>query len=199
VLIALYENETPFEPVIVDLSDTASRAAFQQVWPMAKFPVLRDDAARRTLPESTIIIEYLAQHHAGPVQLVPHDPEQALDARLYDRFFDHYVHEPMQRIVLDKLQPADGRDPGGVARAKAGLQIAYDFVESRMASRSWAIGDAFTLADCSASPALYYADRVCPIGEARPHTQRYLQRLLQRPAFARVMREAQPYMRDFPG
>src|SRR5215475_8377555 len=58
-LIALYENRVPFEPIIVDLGDEASRAAFRAVWPMAKMPVLRDEARNRTVAESTIIIEFL--------------------------------------------------------------------------------------------------------------------------------------------
>src|SRR5688572_17459093 len=86
VLIALYENETPFTPHLVDLGDEASRAAFLKIWPVGKFPVLRDDARDRTIPESSIIIEYLAQHHPARAQLVPADAERALKARLWDRF-----------------------------------------------------------------------------------------------------------------
>src|SRR3546814_3725868 len=70
VLIALYENPIPFEAKIVDLGDAQSRAAFAAVWPLAKFPVLREEASGLTIPESTTVIEYLAQHHPGPTELI---------------------------------------------------------------------------------------------------------------------------------
>src|SRR5215475_7438653 len=90
-LIALYENDTPFAPHIVDLGDAAAAAAFKAIWPIGKFPVLRDDATGQTIPESSIIIEYLARHHPGRTQLVPADPDLAWQTRLRDRFYDLYV------------------------------------------------------------------------------------------------------------
>ena len=105
VLIALYENDTPFEPRIVDLADETSRAEFLKLWPIGKIPVLRDEARDRTIPESSIIIEYLAQHYPGKMQLVPADPDLARQTRLRDRFYDLYVQEPMQKIVTDRLRP----------------------------------------------------------------------------------------------
>jgi glutathione S-transferase len=197
VLIGLYENETAFEPHIIDLGDAASRAKLQKLWPFAKFPVLRD--GERIVPESSIILEYLALHHPGKVALLPADPERALETRLQDRFFDLYVHVPMQRVVGDTLRPAGAKDPTGVAQAKALLETAYDVIEKQMATRTWAAGDAFSMADCAASPALYYANRVAPFGEGRKNTAAYLSRLLARPSFTRVMAEAQPYLHLFPG
>jgi len=198
VLIALYENGTPFRPQIVDLADPAARAALQALWPFARFPVLRDEVRDRTVPESTIIIEYLARHHPGPVALIPDDPEAARDVRFADRFYDLYVHEPMQTIVGDRLRPADARDPHGVGRARALLDVAYAMIERELAARTWAAGDAFTMADCAAAPALHYADRVHPLGERHPHATAYLRRLEARPSFARVLAEARPYAHLFP-
>jgi glutathione S-transferase len=196
-LLALYENETPFEPHIVDLADERARAEFAKLWPIAKFPVLRDDARDRTLPESTIIIEYLAQHYPGRVELLSTDPDVALETRLRDRFYDLYVHEPMQKIVTDKLRPPGKRDPHGVEQAKTLLATAYDVIDREVGTR-WTMGDAFSLADCAAAPAMYYANRVVPFG---PHENAaaYLGRLMERPSFARVLREAEPYFAQFPG
>jgi glutathione S-transferase len=201
VLLALYENATPFRPHLVELADPTARAAFQALWPIARFPVLRDDARDRTIPESTIIIEYLARHYPGPVALLPEDPTRpdlAGDVRLADRFYDLYVHEPMQKIVGDRLRPVAARDPHGVAQARLLLDVAYGMVERDMATRVWAIGDAFTMADCAAAPALHYADRVHPLGERHPHASAYLRRLEARPSFARVLAEAAPYAHLFP-
>ncbi len=199
VLIALYENGTPFEPHIVDLGNEASTAAFKKLWPVGKMPVLRDDARDRTIPESSIIIEYLAQHYPGPTELIPAQPDLALRTRLSDRFYDLYVHEPMQRIVGDKLRPAGKNDPHGVEAARAQLRLAYGMIDEEMAAKTWAMGDAFSLADCAAAPPLFYANKLMPFGESHRNVAAYFDRLTKRPSFARALIEAEPYMKFFPG
>jgi glutathione S-transferase len=198
VLIALYENETPFTGQLVDLGDAESRAALLKVWPIGKFPVLRDDARDRTIPESSIIIEYLAQHYPGRVALVPADPDLARQTRLRDRFFDLHVHEAMQKVVGDRLRPAGQHDEFGVEQAKRALQTAYGMINEEMAASTWAMGDAFSMADCAAAPALFFANLVSPIGDAHPNTAAYLSRLMARPSVARVREEAEPYFELFP-
>ena len=198
VLVALYENATPFESIVIDLANPVMRAELTNVWPLAKFPVLRDDARDQTIPESTIIIEYLAQHYPGTASLIPNDPDAGRETRLYDRLFDVYVHTPMQAIVADRLRPAASKDPYGVDQARATLVTAYDLIERHMAKRRFPVGDAFTMADCAASPALYYANRVHPFGAQRPNIAAYLARLMDRPAFRRVLSEAEPYFGMFP-
>jgi glutathione S-transferase len=195
-LIALYENEAEFSPIVVDLGDPQSRAAFLAVWPIGKFPVLRDGT--QIIPESTLIIEHLALHHPGPAQLVPADPDVALQVRLRDRFYDLHVHVHMQKVVGDRIRPADKKDPHGVEHARASLATAYGMIEREMANKTWAIGDAFTMADCAAAPALYYANKVLPFGAAHGNIASYLARLQARPSFARVLREAEPYFAMFP-
>ncbi|MBW8909427.1 MAG: glutathione S-transferase family protein [Mesorhizobium sp.] len=197
-LIAFYENETPFKPAIVDLGDEASRSAFLKVSPTGKMPALRDDARDRTVLESTIVIEYLAAHYPGPVALVPDDVDLALQVRQADRFYDFYVQAPMQKIVGDRLRPQDKTDPFGVEESRAQLRNAYDIIERDMKEKNWAVGEAFTMADCAASPALFYANKVEPFGDSFPAVKRYHDRLLARPSFARVVEEAQPYFKFFP-
>lgn len=199
VLVGLYENDTPFTPHLVDLSDPAARAALTRLTPFCKFPVLRDDARDRTVPESTIILEYLAQHYPGKVQLVPADADRALDVRAADRFYDLHVHTPLQKIVGDKLRPEGMKDPHGVEQARATLAVAYAEIDRQMATRAWATGDAFTLADCAAMPALHYANRVQPLGEGHRSARAYLGRLMERPSVVRVMAQAAPYLHMFPG
>jgi len=199
VLLALYEAETPFDAQRVDLADPAERAALARLWPVAKFPVLRDAARDEVVPESTIIIDYLAHHYPGKAELMPKDPDRARQTRLRDRFYDLYVHEPMQKIVGDRLRPADRRDPLGVEQAHATLELAYSMLEDDHATSRWAADGAFTLADCSAAPALYYGNKVHPFGAERPRVAAYLERLLARPSFARVLAEAEPYFVHFPG
>ena len=198
VLIPLYENDTPFEPVVVDLGDPASTAAFRAVWPMAKMPALRDDARGHTAAESTIVIEYLNAHYPGRVRFVPDDPDAAWKTRLWDRVFDHYVMLPMQQIVGDRLRPEDKRDPFGVEQAKEQLRGVYPTIERELGSRPWIMGDAFTLADCAAAPALFYANILVPFDPGQKALIGYLDRLMTRPSFARVLQEAKPYFRFFP-
>jgi glutathione S-transferase len=197
-LIALYENGTPFEPHVVDLSNEAAAAAFKKIWPIGKFPVLRDEDRDRLIPESSIIIEYLDQHYPGGTRFLPGDPDLARETRMRDRFFDLYLQLPMQKIVGDRLRPAEKKDPFGVEQAKAQLQTALGMVDADMASKSWAMGDAFGMADCAAAPALYYADLVMPFGSTHLHATAYLERLTSRPSFARTLKEAEPFRELFP-
>ncbi|WP_315777765.1 MULTISPECIES: glutathione S-transferase family protein [unclassified Bradyrhizobium] len=196
VLIALYENDVSFTPKLINLGDADERAAFLKLWPIGKFPVLRDE--QRTIPESSIIIEYLDQHYAGRTRFIPDDPDLALRTRLRDRFFDLYLHMPTQTVVFDRLRPADARDPLGVADARSRLRTSYAMLEAELPPRGWAMGDPFTLADCAALPALFYADRVEPLDDGLPGVRAYLDRLKTRPSVARVLAEAEPYFHMFP-
>ncbi|HET6338880.1 MAG TPA: glutathione S-transferase family protein [Polyangiales bacterium] len=197
-LIALYEHEIEFDRQIVDLADREQHAALRKISPFTKFPALEDRAKGRVITESTLIIEYLARHYPGRVTLVPADPDAAFDVRRLDRFFDLYVHEHMQKIVGDKIRPEGKQDPFGVEQARATLATAYDVLERELGSQPWAAGDRFSLADCAAAPALYYANRVAPFGD-HPRLAAYLERLHARASFARTFEEAQPYMKLFPG
>ncbi len=198
-LIALYENDTPFTPRMIDLSDGAERAELLKLWPVGKFPVLRDDAKDRVVPESTIIIEYLDSHYPGATRFLPADADAARQTRLRDRFYDLYVHLPMQKIVGDRLRPADNKDPHGVEEAKARIASCYGMIDREVAAGVWAMGETFGLADCAAAPALFYANKVLPFGGAHNSLSAYLERLKARPSFARVLAEAEPYFDMFPG
>jgi glutathione S-transferase len=198
VLIPLYENRTVFEAKLIDLSNETSRAELLSVWPIGKFPVLKDAARDRVVPESSTIIEYLDQHYRGPVRLLPDDADLARQTRLRDRFLDLYIHLPMQKIVADRLRPEDKRDAWGVDEARRQIDTSLGMIESDLAGKSWVMGDAFGMADCAAAPALYYANRVRPFGNSHPNTGAYLHRLMERPSFARVLKEAEPYFAMFP-
>ncbi|MGF6693822.1 glutathione S-transferase [Metapseudomonas resinovorans] len=196
VLIALYENDTPFRMRLLSPDDPTTVDEFQTLWPLQRFPLLLD--GERPVMESSIIIEYLQQHHAGPVTLIPEGPEAALEVRMLDRFFDLYVMTPMQKPVFDSLRPAEQRDALGVADAKGLLERSYAWLEEKLAGRAWAAGETFSLADCAAAPALFYADWVHPIAGSFGNVRAYRQRLLARPSFARAVDEARMYRPLFP-
>lgn len=198
VLIALYEAGTSFEPVMVDLGDPAARASHLKLSPFGKIPALRDADRGVEVFETSIIIEYLDRNYPGAVRLVPEDADLALEVRLWDRIFDQYVMNAFQPIISDRLRPADQRDPLSVQTAHANLRHAYEVLEQRLAGRTWAAGEAFSLADCAAAPSLFYAALAEPL-DAFPVTAGYRQRLLERPSVARAVEEAKPFFQYFPG
>jgi len=197
VLIALYERGTPFEPVTVNLGDPAVRAAYLQLSPFGKIPALRDAERGVEVFETSIIIEYLDRHYPGAPRMIPEDPEQALQARLWDRIFDLYVMTAFQAIVEDRLRPEGQRIPALVEQARAKLRQTYEVLEGRLAGRTWAAGEQFSLADCAAAPALFYATLAEPL-EAHPRLNAYRERLLARPSVARAIDEAKPFFQMFP-
>jgi glutathione S-transferase len=195
-LIALYEREVPFERHFVGGEE--DRAELAKLWPPASIPVLRDEAAGLTVPESTTIVEYLDRFGAAP-PLVPGNPAAALQARLWDRVLDGQVATPMQKIVADSLRPEGARDPHGVAEAHATLDSSYALLDQRLTPGGWVGGDTFSLADCAAAPALHYAYVLHRWDEDRlAGLTRYFAELMTRPSVARVVDEAREYRALFP-
>lgn len=198
VLIGLYENAIPFENMTVNLGDPTVREAFRKLSPMGKMPALRDGARDETVNETSVILDYLDAHYPGPVRFVPANADFAWRMRFWDRFFDHYIHHPMQRIIADRLRPPEAKDGFGVDEAYAQLAQACDHLESVLADgRTWMCGD-FGLADCAAMPALYYADKVQAFEGRWPLCLDYLERLKARPSVQRVLTEAEPFFKFFP-
>ncbi len=196
VLIALYEADLPFESRLVNLGDPVDRAAFEAVWPLAKFPVLRDNMRGRTIPESSIIIDYLARTEPSAASLMPSDPDLATQTRLIDRLIDGYIHVPFQQVVSERTRPDGQHDAFGVEQARGQIRSGYKLIAG-MITGPWAMGETFTLADCAALPALFYADYSVPLADW-PELLAYLSRLKARPSVARVLAEAEPFFHYFP-
>ncbi|MGH8386387.1 MAG: glutathione S-transferase family protein [Pseudomonas sp.] len=194
VLVALYEYAIEFERRIIDLSSETDRAELRALWPLCKFPVIVDHANPQGLPESSVIIEYLDRFYAGQHCLLPSDWNTALQVRLWDRFFDQYVQAPMQRIVADRLYAKND----DLSAERATLMTAYGMLERQLASRSWVASPTFSMADCAAAPALFYANNVLPFPEDCRHLNAYFDRLTQRPSVLRVLEEAKPWFAFYP-
>lgn len=196
VLMALYENGTPFEFRVIGPDAPGHTAEWLQRWPLRKFPLLLDGG--RSVVETSIIIEYLQLSHPGPVRLLPADPMVALSVRFLDRFFDLHVMNVMQQAVNGALTGDETKRRDGRAAAEEGLERAYAWLEQHLAGKTWAAGATFSLADCAAAPSLFYADWTHRIAPAYPLLQAYRQRLLARPSFARAVSEARPFRPLFP-
>lgn len=193
-LIAFYENNIPFTCRMMEDAGVGEELA--SLWPIGKFPTLRE--GDRVIVEATSIIEYLQVRHPGPVKLIPEDPDLAVDVRMLDRVFDNYVMTPQGKFVFDALRPAESRDPAGVEDARKMLDTSYAWLNARMRGRTWAVGGTYTLADCAAAPALFYADWTHRIPEKYEHLTAYRARLLERPSFARAVDEARHFRHYFP-
>lgn len=196
VLIALYENATAFEFRSLGPETPQHAASWQQRWPLRKFPLLVD--GDRTVVESSIIIEYLQHVYPGPVRLLPAEPMAALEVRFLDRFFDLHVMSPVQHAVEGALTGLADRKQEALAEAASRLELAYAWLEGHLAGRTWAAAADFTLADCAAAPALFYADWTHPIAAHHPLLRAYRARLLARPSFARAVDEARSFRSYFP-
>jgi glutathione S-transferase len=195
VLIALYENATPFESITVDQNTYAD---FIAKWPMGKFPILLDGDRGRMVTETSVIIEYLDAYYPGRTRFIPQDLEAALEVRRWDRVFDH-LNTTMSKIVTDNIRPEGQRDPYGVAEARRIVRGIYGVVETQLGARDFIVGDGFTLADCSAAPALWYGVRNAPLDGAFPRIAAYLDRLKARPSFARAVKDSAPLFHLYPG
>lgn len=195
VLIALWADGTPFEYRMLDPDHPDNMEELKRHSPFGQFPLLIDDG--EALFESTPIIEHLQAHHPGTNRWIP-DGAPGRRARFLDRFFDLHVMGNMQVPVIDRLRPEGAHDPFGVAKARAHLHLAYDWLETHLGDGPWAIGEPFTLADCAAAPSLFYADWVEEIGPARPRLAAYRARLLAHPVVARAVDEGRPYRAFFP-
>lgn len=198
VLIALNEHGVPFTAREINLYDPEAAAELAAVWPMKRFPVLVDHDRGVTLPETSVIIEYLTSRHAGAFVAIPVDADAAIEARLLDRLFDNFIMTPMNQVVLEHLRPEEARDASRIEQARAGLRQAYDMLEARLGGREWAAGDAFTLADCAAMPSLHYADKVDSFRASHPWLGDYLGRLEARTSVVPVLEAAAPYAHFFP-
>lgn len=194
-LIALYERDVPFTFRMVSPDEPDNQRRIASLSPSGQFPALVD--GEQEITQSNAIIDYLDRFGSAP-PMVPTDGDAAIEARMLADIFDDYVNVPMQRIVAEAFRGESEKDPRGVADARSVLSRTYKWLERRIGGRTWGTGDRFTIADCAAAPALFYADWVEPIPDALPALRAYRQRLLDRPSVARVVDEARPYRGFFP-
>jgi glutathione S-transferase len=193
-LVALYELGTPFDARVIDLDSDGDRALLGEHWPLCRFPVIHDSRRGRSVPESSTIIEYLDQHYPGPKRLIPADAERALDVRLWDRVFDNYVHTPMQQIVANRFMQTHS----DMSAQRSLLHQTYRVIDTQLGSSAWVAGDDFSLADCAAAPALFYASTLEPLPSELRNLCTYFERLVQHESVRRTLEQARPYFQFYP-
>jgi glutathione S-transferase len=196
-LIALYEKGIAFEYRALETEEPFTHYdELRSLWPVGQFPLIVDDGV--PIFESSIIIEYLDQKIPDP-QLIPADPRMALDVRFLDRIFDNHFQARFQAVVAEYLPfITEKPDLARVERARDLLEKAYGWLETKLPDDGWATSHGFSLADCAAAPALFYADWVHPIDPRHARVRAYRARLLARPSVARCIEDARPYRGYFP-
>lgn len=198
VLIALDELGIDVDKHLLNLGDPAERDAFLALWPTGKMPLLVDGG--RPIPETSIIIEHLQRHHAPPGRsVIPADADEALQVRLWDRLMDLYVMTPMQACTADLLRAEESRDRWHVDQARGVLASAYGMLDRQLEGRPWLTGEAFSMADCAAAPALFYAVTYVPLPPQHSRLAAYFDRLMDRPSVARTIDQARPFFKFYPG
>jgi glutathione S-transferase len=193
--IALYANATPFEFRMLDGDHPEHLAAIADASPLGQFPVLVE--GDRTVFEATAIIEYLQVHHPGPADLLPSDPDAAIDVRMLDRVFDLAVMDPMQAIVAEHIRHPGMPDPATEGRGRDRLDKAYRWLD-RWLHEYPRTGDAITMVECAAAPSLFYADWAYPIPMQLDALRQWRAHLLSLSPVKRCVDAARPYRSYFP-
>lgn len=190
-LMALHEKEVDFEAKLVDLRDPGQRSEYRKIYPLGKIPLLvRDDDW--LIPESTIIIEYIDTHFDSGPQLIPDDKDNARQVRFMDRMNDLYLNETITTLLFQGWKPEADRDQERTETARSRAGVMYDYLSKSLQGKDWLMGE-FSMADCAAAPALFYAQQVFPFDE-HPNIAAYWERLKSRPSYRKVLSEAQPYL-----
>ena len=193
VLIAIYEKGATFTRKIVNLDDPKERAQYRKLYPMGKLPLIVLNHGP-LIPESSIIIEYLDS--LGGRRLVSKDPDIARKTRFKDRFFDFYLTESTNALFAEGSKPAGQQDTEKIETAQYQIRAVYDFIEYELEHQTWANGEEFSMSDCAAAAAFFYATRIMPLDD-HPVTAAYARRLGERPSVKRVREEAAPYMQAY--
>jgi len=193
VLLAFYEKGIEFQPKIIKLMDPESSREYRKIYPMGKIPclVLEDD---HIIPESSIIIEYIDS--MGEPRLIDGDAEQTRKIRFKDRMFDLYLNHTVVTLLFQSMKPKDQKDQEKIDTAKFRIDTMYSFMDHEFGQQPYANGDNFTMSDCAAAPALFYAELLAPFTEYK-NICTYWELLKERPSVQRTHADARPIVEEF--
>ena len=184
-VIVAYEKKLDVE--VVPPPGELGSPEYLAINPLGKIPALEVDGT--VIPESEVINEYLEDRFPDP-PLLPKDAAARARVRTLTRHHDLYLDPPM-RALFFQMDPKT-RDAEVVKTSLDGTAKALDYLESRIGS-PWAAGEAFTLADCTLAPSVWYVIRLLPAfgaGDAfakRPKTAAWFARVSERPSVKRAL------------
>jgi glutathione S-transferase len=190
VMIAFHEKGIAYQPEIVDLMSPEGRAAYEKVNPIGKVPFLKP-SEDWMVPESTSIIEYLEDTFPDSPRLIPvAGGEAARQVRFMDRMADLYLNDPVVELLFQKFGLRK-QDEERAARSRKFIAISYEHFNRRLGTQTWICAENFSMADCAAIPALFYAQVVAPF-DSHPNVVAYWRRAQQRPSYVKVKAEFEP-------
>jgi glutathione S-transferase len=162
--------------------------------PICKVPFLKA-SGDWVVPESTTIIEYLEDKFPKTPRLIPAaGGDAARQVRFMDRMADLYFNDPIVELLFQKLG-FRAQDEERAARSRKYIGISYQHFDKRLKAQTWMCGDTFSMADCAAIPALFYAQVVSPF-DGHVNVLAYWRRAQQRPSYAKVKAEFEPIWND---
>ena len=180
----LEELGEPYE-VICYQRDATTRLAppeLQQIHPLGKAPVLRDNA--EVMFESGAIIEYLVRKYGGG-RFAP-----AMGTPDYNRYmqFLHYAEGSAMLPLMLKLYVGRLGDAGAPLqpRIESELQNHLGFLDRELENRDYFVGDALSGADVQLAFVAQFGVRTAG-REAFPNLTRFVDTIEARPAYQRAI------------
>ena len=182
----LEEMQQPYEMISGEFQQTGSRF-FIQATPTGKYPTIDDDGV--IMMESGAIIEYLLDKH-GERGLRP-SRGSALHAEYLQwlHYADATAFAPLGVVVWLTIYRDDAdSNPQLIQDAKTRVGAAFSPLEDALSHRSYLLGDEFSAADIMMAFTLTAANKLGML-EGQRALLRYLNLLIQRPAFQEAARK----------
>ena len=184
-LWCLEEMGLDYELEIMPFPPRFEREGYLDINPLGTVPAFTDDGI--TLTESTGICQYLVQKYGPtPLAVTPDEPGYG-DFLNWLYRSDATFTFPLALILrYTKLEPEERMNPQVVEDYTIWFFSRIRAVEAALDGKEFLVADRFTIADIAVGYALHFGMRLGLSERYKPNTTRYLQALLQRPAFKRT-------------
>jgi len=194
--VVIYEKHAPVEIAPIPGGDLKS-AEYLRLYPLGKTPALAIDG--QVIGESEVINEFLEEQYPTP-PLLPADPAGRARARGVGRFVDLYL-EPSFHVLFPQVTLKE-KDQQLIATQCVAIGTRLDQLEALLSSGPYALGAAFTLADCSLAPVMLYAQLTLqilgrpPFSEGRPKLAAWWVAVQQRASVQKVHAEMMEWVME---
>lgn len=190
VLLAAFEKESVFEPVLTSPFDKTAKAALKAAHPLATIPLLVLDSDE-PMTESVIIVEHFDLGSDRGPKLLPTDPRAALVVRALDRFIDSHLMSPTQYLAFATRKPVEQQNTEKIRAQRNTVETAIGLMDARLGKHPFLAGEEIRMADLSltASIACQLLDGTQSSLERWPNLTRWFKTMIARPSFKRVVEE----------
>ena len=195
--LAIYEKNAPVELVPIPGNDLKS-AEYLKIYPMGKTPCLEVNG--QIIGESEVINEYLEEKFPA-TPLLPKDSEGRARSRSISRFHDLYLEPPLR--ALFPQASAKEKDTKLIGEKLAEIATRLNQLEGMLSSGPYALGAAFTLADCALMPTMFFLNLMLPLLGGPSPTDGHAKlaawwgKMQERPAVQKILGEQQKALMEF--